>query len=243
MLGVLLLPLARLRRLRSWAEVKTQVSNPKMVNRANIGCGQTPTEGWWNFDSSLSVRLARPKLIMSALNVIRLASDESVRFAGVARQKGIRWANACKRIPLPNKSLEMVYSSHVLEHLDPSEAERFLAEVHRVLRPGGIIRLALPDLRRRAEKYMADGDGDGFMESLNMREYSVRSLRTKLRILIVGDREHRWMYDSRSLIRLLEKARFADAREMAPGETMIPDPGPLNLHERQEESIYVEARR
>jgi predicted SAM-dependent methyltransferase len=180
---------------------------------------------------------------MSALNVIGLASDESVRFAGVARQKGVRWANAFKRIPLPDGSLEVVYSSHVLEHLDSSEAERFLAEVYRVLRPGGIIRLALPDLRRRAEKYMADGDADEFMGSLNMREDSVHSLRTKLRLLIVGDREHRWMYDSRSLIRLLQKSRFVDAREMAPGETTIPDPGSLNLYERQEESIYVEAHR
>ena len=236
-------PFARLRRLRSWAEISIQVTDPKMVNRANIGCGQTPTEGWWNFDSSLSVRLARHKLIMSALNVIGLASDESVRFAGVARQKGVRWANAFKRIPLPDGSLEVVYSSHVLEHLDSSEAERFLAEVYRVLRPGGIIRLALPDLRRRAEKYMADGDADEFMGSLNMREDSVHSLRTKLRLLIVGDREHRWMYDSRSLIRLLQKSRFVDAREMAPGETTIPDPGSLNLYERQEESIYVEAHR
>ena len=191
----------------------------------------------------MSVRLARPKLIMSALNFGRIASDESVRFAAVARVKGIRWANACKRIPLPDGSLEVVYSSHVLEHLDSSETERFLAEIHRVLRPGGIIRLALPDLRRRAEKYIAEGDADSFMQSLNIREYSVRSLRAGLRILILGDKEHRWMYDSRSLIRLVQRARFVDAREMAPGETMIPDPGPLNLHERDEESIYVEARR
>lgn len=214
-----------------------------MLNRANIGCGDSPVEGWWNFDNSLSIRLARPKLIMSALNFVRLASDKSLRLAGIARVKGIRWANACKRIPLPNESLEVVYSSHVLEHLDLSEAERFLAEIHRVLRPGGVIRLGLPDLRRRAEKYMADGDADGFMESLNMRESSVRSLGAKLRLLILGDREHRWMYDGRSLIRLLERSRFVDAREIAPGETMIPDPEPLNLHERAEESVYVEARR
>ncbi|MFZ0964137.1 MAG: methyltransferase domain-containing protein [Terriglobia bacterium] len=215
----------------------------KMLNRANIGCGDTPTEGWWNFDNSLSIRLARPKLIMEVLNFVRLASDKSLRLAGIARAKGIRWANACKRIPLPNESLDGVYSCHVLEHLDLSEAELFLSEIHRVLRPGGIIRLVLPDLRRRAEKYMADGDADAFMESLNMREYSVRSLRATLRMLILGDKEHIWMYDSQSLVRLLQRARFVDAREMAPGETMIPEPAPLNLREREEESIYVEARR
>lgn len=213
------------------------------MNRANVGCGDTPTEGWWNFDSSLSIRFARPKLIMSALNRVRLASDKSLRLAGIARAKGINWANACKRIPVPNESLEVVYSSHLIEHLDISETEVFLSEIHRVLRPGGIIRLVVPDLRRRAEKYMADGDADRFMESLNMREYSVRTLSATLRMLILGDKEHRWMYDSRSLVRLLQRSGFEDAREMAPGETMIPDPGALNLHEREEESTYVEAHR
>jgi predicted SAM-dependent methyltransferase len=214
-----------------------------MLNRANIGCGDTPTEGWWNFDNSLSVRLARPKVIMSALNFVRLASDKSLRLAGIARVKGVRWADACKRIPLPNESLDVVYSCHVLEHLVLSEAELFLSEIRRVLGPGGIIRLVVPDLRRRAEKYITEGDADVFMESLNMREYSVRSLRATLRMLILGDKEHMWMYDSRSLVGLLQRTHFVDATEVAPGETIIPDPGPLNLHEREEESIYVEARK
>jgi SAM-dependent methyltransferase len=214
-----------------------------MLNRANIGCGNTPTEGWWNFDNSLSIRLARPKLIMSLLNFVRLASDKSARLAGMAREKNIRWANAVEQIPLPAASLDVVYSSHVIEHLTNSEALRFLGEIRRVLRPGGVIRLAVPDLRRRIEKYRADGDADTFMESLSMREYSVRTLSSRLRLFILADRAHRWMYDSRSLARLVERSGFTGAREMAPGQTIIPDPGPLTLNERENDSIYVEAYR
>jgi hypothetical protein len=44
------------------------------------------------------------------------------------------------------------------------------------------------------------------------------------------------------LIRLLEAHGFCGAKELPPGETAIPDAGPLNLRERETESIYVEAR-
>lgn len=40
----------------------------------------------------------------------------------------------------------MCYSSHVVEHLSPQEAATFFTEQNRVLRPGGIIRVVVPDL-------------------------------------------------------------------------------------------------
>jgi hypothetical protein len=49
------------------------------------------------------------------------------------------------------------------------------------------------------------------------------------------------MYAASSLIRLLERHGFGDARELPAGQTTIPDPGPLDLREREEESVYVEA--
>ena len=213
------------------------------TKRANVGCGRTPTEGWLNFDNSLSVRFARSRLLLATLQHLRLAGRDSILFAETARTKGIRWANACKRIPVSDESLEVVYSSHVLEDLDPHETERFLREIYRSLEPGGIIRLAVPDLKRRIESYMHTRDADAFMRSLTMRGCNARDLRDKIRLLFLGDRDHRWMYDAASLKELLTRFHFREAREMRPGETTIPDPGSLNLWEREQESIYVEARR
>jgi hypothetical protein len=64
-----------------------------------------------------------------------------------------------------------------------------------------------------------------------------------MRSLILAVRSDRWMYDAASLMRLLERHGFRDAKELPPGETTIPDPGALNLREREEESVYVEAKR
>ena len=49
------------------------------------------------------------------------------------------------------------------------------------------------------------------------------------------------MYDGRSLARLLVESGFVGATVMPAGTTNIPDPGSLDLEERSEESVYVEA--
>jgi SAM-dependent methyltransferase len=50
----------------------------------------------------------------------------------------------------PTSSLDFVVASHVLEHL--ADPLGFLAEVHRVLRPGGLAVVLLPDRRRTFDK-------------------------------------------------------------------------------------------
>lgn len=48
----------------------------------------------------------------------------------------------------------MVYHSHLLEHFSKTEALPFLRECYRVLKPGGIIRIAVPDLERIVRVYL-----------------------------------------------------------------------------------------
>lgn len=57
-------------------------------------------------------------------------------------------------LPLPDASCDVVYSSHAIEHFDRKGACQFLAECHRVLKPGGILRLAAPDLEGIARAYL-----------------------------------------------------------------------------------------
>ena len=57
-------------------------------------------------------------------------------------------------LPFAAATFDVVYHSHVLEHLSPADAHRFLAECQRVLRPGGILRIAVPDLEQKARLYL-----------------------------------------------------------------------------------------
>jgi len=211
--------------------------------RINVGCGASPTPGWVNFDNSLTVRLARHQLILRALAGLGLIGPEQCRFAAMVVRDGIRWANAVRRIPVPDGSAEIVYCSHMLEHLERDSVLPFLAELRRALAPGGIIRLVLPDLRMRAERYLSDGDADAFVTSTSMAVEPPRGIGGKLRWFVVGPRHHLWMYDGLSLLTLLSASGFHGAVVLPAGETTITAPGDLNLREREEESVYVEARR
>jgi len=57
-------------------------------------------------------------------------------------------------IPLENDSVNVVYHSHVLEHFPREKASGFLKECNRVLKPGGIIRIAIPDLGQIIAHYV-----------------------------------------------------------------------------------------
>jgi hypothetical protein len=57
-------------------------------------------------------------------------------------------------IPLPSDTCDVVYHSHVLEHLRRAEALSFMSECCRVLKPGGVLRVAVPDLEQICRAYL-----------------------------------------------------------------------------------------
>ncbi len=61
-------------------------------------------------------------------------------------------------IPLPDSTCDVVYHTAVLEHLRCSDAKKFLVECFRVLRPGGIIRVGVPDLEKICKLYLSKLD-------------------------------------------------------------------------------------
>lgn len=215
------------------------------MDRINIGCGDVPTPGWLNYDNSPTVRIARwplpVRLIDGLLQRSGLLSPKQQQFVMTVRREGIRYANAINSIPHRDGSVEVVYTCHMLEHLDRREARRFLAEVRRVLTRGGIIRVAVPDLRFHVENYLGQGDADRFVEDLFMATPRTTGLIAKIRYLLVGERHHLWMYDGESLCRLLAEVGFRNPLVVPSGATTIPNPGRLDLAERSPESLFVEA--
>lgn len=61
---------------------------------------------------------------------------------------------------IPDGSVEVIYNCHVLEHFKRKEVERVLCEWYRVLKPGGVLRISVPDFAKLSEVYQRYGKLD-----------------------------------------------------------------------------------
>lgn len=184
----------------------------------NVGCGPHPLPGWVNVDNS-------PTLLLARLPVGRFLGPGRRSVWEAARRERIRFASAT-RLPFPNESVDSVYSSHMLEHLQREQARRFLHECKRILKPDGWLRVSVPSLSTLASEYLADRDADRFLA----------------RLMLGTRRGHRWMYDERSLPRLFVECGFPNPIVVPAGVTNLVFRDGLNTGERAEESLYVEAQ-
>jgi predicted SAM-dependent methyltransferase len=66
----------------------------------------------------------------------------------------VRSWDVSRGLPFESEQVDACYASHVLEHLTPEQARVLLVECFRVLRPGSIVRLAVPDLEAIAREYL-----------------------------------------------------------------------------------------
>lgn len=97
-------------------------------------------------------------------------------------------------------SAALIYASHVLEHFGRHDCRAVLSEWYRILAPGGVLRLSVPDFEQLIKVYDASG----------------RDLETVLGPL-VGGQTHPYNYhynafDSRRLSRILTEVGFSEVR-------------------------------
>lgn len=147
------------------------------------------------------------------------------------------------RCPLPfaDHSARLIYSEHVLEHLQMEDALQLLQQCKRVLAPDGILRIGVPD----AEIYLrAYTSGDQpFFDMLKHLGGAVNPLRTPMEVMNHMFRmgaQHLFAWDWPTLKLALTEAGFVSTRKCAPGaasstEICLDDP------DRAFETLYVEA--
>ena len=212
------------------------------VVKINVGCGSTPIEGWFNYDNSFSIRLSKQPILYSLLGSINLISKNQREYINFLKHSNVIYANATKYIPHADKSVDVVYSCHMLEHLTKKDAFNFLKESHRVLKNNGIIRTVIPDIKYLVNNYIKSKDADTFIENTLLSE-EYPTLKSKIKYLFLGSRNHQWMYDENSLSKLLTSAGFNKPQIMKPDHTNIKDHGKLDLSERATGSVCIEAFR
>jgi predicted SAM-dependent methyltransferase len=89
-----------------------------------------------------------------------------------SRKEGIHIYDIRRPLPFPDATFDAVYANHVLEHLTPEEGKNFASEVYRVLKPGSICRMVVPDLERMCMEYLKSlNDGILELSEPNLQKY------------------------------------------------------------------------
>ena len=57
-------------------------------------------------------------------------------------------------LPFEDNSVSEIYAGHVYEHMTKEDGNRALREFHRVLKPGGLLTVVIPDARKAAKEYL-----------------------------------------------------------------------------------------
>ena len=72
----------------------------------------------------------------------------------VSNSEHVQAHNLLDGIPFESQSMDVIYHSHVLEHFSKTDGVKFINECFRVLKPQGVIRIAVPDLETIAKEYL-----------------------------------------------------------------------------------------
>lgn len=83
-------------------------------------------------------------------------------------------AGDASNIKLPDESCDIVFCSHVFEHIPHTRLPIVIAEINRVLKPNGILRILTPDLEAIARAYV-NKDEDFFHQVLKDEDESIRT--------------------------------------------------------------------
>jgi predicted SAM-dependent methyltransferase len=214
----------------------------------NLGCGSVRPIGWINTDSSLNANIQKipiiGKKIAKMFNPVEYVDTNVV------------YMNLNKKWNYKDNSVDVVYASHLFEHLTLVSSDLFLAESYRCLKPNGVIRLVVPDLYQIAKKYIDQYESSEtlsdttkyIMWAINMhREGQYGKIGFFKKIILESQgypHQHKFMYDKNTLQLKLQEHRFVDVVSFTYGVSKyIPEIKEVEGTRESYLSVYLEARK
>jgi len=205
---------------------KFKENNPKLVN---LGCGLHCLPNWVNIDGSLTSLLSSKSIFLNKI-IYRLAGSSAYyqfeEFNKIVSENSLHWYDLSDNVPFYENSVDVVYSSHFLEHLSKANGYLFLENIYNSLKPGGLLRLVLPDLDIAINSFnegKIDSTQDLFFYTSEDFDFSA----------------HKYNYNFKTLSNKLEEIGFVKVAKMNYQNGECPDLDFLDLY--PDHSMYIEA--
>ena len=193
--------------------------------KLNLGCGPVQPSGWVNIDGSRRAWLAARFGWLDHL-LVRAGLLSPTEFG-----PWVRVHDLLKPLPFASGTVSCIYSGELWEHFELADAVRLTRECHRVLAPGGALRICVPDgaafWRRYLEIYDEEmakpTDARAAKRLRDHVQLYFNDIATRRIWLGSLGHTHKWQFDEVQLLQLVRDAGFAEIRRMRFHESRIPD--------------------
>jgi predicted SAM-dependent methyltransferase len=194
-------------------------------HKLNLGCGPVQPAGWVNIDASNRAMLASRLWPLDQL-LVRLGLLPPTEYGPNVTvhdlQKPLRYADG---------SVACIYAGELWEHFRYADAARLTRECNRVLAPGGVLRVCVPDgaefWRRYLEIYRdqialppVSRNAEALRAHVSMYFHDIATSRNWLGSI---GHTHKWQFDEIQLVELLERSGFSSVRRQVFRQSRIPD--------------------
>lgn len=139
-------------------------------------------------------------------------------------------------LPYADGTVDFIYNEHFIEHMSVSEGLAVLREFHRVLKKGGVLRIATPDLDYVMLRYFFLWKRQGWY-----KKYGYEWIKTRAEMINICFREwgHQYLYNAEELDRRLREAGFIKTKKKRNGKSGYAEL--IGMETRKESDLIFEA--
>lgn len=165
--------------IKKYYFLKRRISKIRVL-KLHIGCGTIYKKHWINIDDNVDNNIAKLDLKWNLLN----------------------------RLPFNSQSVDFIYNEHFIEHLSYQEGLTFLKNMYELLKIGGVIRIACPDL----DKIISGYSNNTWRKNEWVTKYKMEWIRNSCEMINICLNVHPWghkyVYNFEELISALIKSGF-----------------------------------
>lgn len=187
---------------------KKHVKTRQEKTKLNIGCGTDYKEGWVNIDNN---------------------SDKNIT------QLDLNW-DLRNPLPFDDNSVDFIFNEHFIEHLSVEESRKSLSDFMRVLKPGGVMRIAMPDMVDVIDLYR----DKNWRNRPVIKNHGLDFVQTRAELVNMSFSwwGHKWLYDWEELSRRLKEVGCGSFSRCQTGESKYKEL--INLETREGSTLVAE---
>ena len=146
-------------------------------------------------------------------------------------------ADVLHGLPFADNEFDIIVAIHVLPEIPYRDMDATLRELYRVLKPGGTLRLSLPDLEKAVLAWR-NRDIDYFFL---IPDEQIKTLTGKMIVQLLWYGQSRCLFTREFMAEMLSRNGFTGIADCTYRETRSDRPGIVELDDREIESFFIEA--